>query len=52
MTPLQLKAYRYSLGLSQRELSERLGIKLARYQSWEQGRYPIDALMIKVIKGI
>jgi len=38
----RLKESRMSSGLTQREVSERLGIVLQQYQTYESGRYQMD----------
>lgn len=38
----RLKEIRMSSGLTQREVSERLGIVLQQYQTYESGRYQMD----------
>ena len=38
----RLKESRMSSGLTQREVSERLGIVLQQYQTYESGRYQVD----------
>lgn len=42
MTPQQIKQARESLGLTQEQLSTKLGIKLAKLRNWEQGRNSIS----------
>ena len=38
----RLKEIRMSSGLTQREVSERIGIVLQQYQTYESGRYQMD----------
>lgn len=38
----RLKEIRMSSGLTQREVSERLGIVLQQYQTYESGRYQMN----------
>lgn len=42
MTTDQIKQARQSLGLTQEQLSAKLGIKLAKLRNWEQGRNSIS----------
>jgi DNA-binding transcriptional regulator YiaG len=37
MTPADIKQWRASLGLSQREAADALGVTLPTYQAWERG---------------
>lgn len=39
MTPDTLKSWRAALGLTQAGAAEALGIAVATYRDWEQGRY-------------
>lgn len=42
MTPEDLKAWRLSLGLTQQQAADTLGMTRQGYQLLEYGRYPID----------
>lgn len=42
MTPSQIKQARKSLNLTQKGMADKLGIKLAKLQNWEQGRNSIS----------
>lgn len=42
MTPAQLKQARKSLGLTQKEFADLLGIKRAKLCNWEQGRNAVS----------
>ena len=47
----RLKESRVSSGLTQREISEKLGIVLQQYQTYESGRYQMDyEKIVKVCK--
>jgi transcriptional regulator with XRE-family HTH domain len=42
VTPADLLAFRRALGLTQRELAERLGVPQATIWRWESGQHPIQ----------
>ena len=42
MNNSQLKQARHQLGLTQQELADKLGVKLAKIRNWEQGRNAIS----------
>lgn len=41
MTPLRIKAIRRRLGVTQRQLAERLNVHVVTVKKWETGAYPI-----------
>lgn len=40
MTPIQIKALRIDLGLSQAQLAEAVGVTRTSISAWEQGHFP------------
>lgn len=52
MQPLELRARREALGLSQEELAERLGVKQVTVSRWESGkRAPTDPVSVQMVIG-
>lgn len=55
MTPEQIKHARQSLGLTQAEMAEKMGIKTSKLTQWEIGRYRISdegSTLISILSGI
>lgn len=55
MTPEQIKQARKSLGLTQAEMAEKMGIKTSKLTQWEMGRYRISdegVTLISILAGI
>lgn len=50
MTSEEIKTARLSLGLSQKDLAERIGTQQARVSDWENGKYPISKPFIILIQ--
>lgn len=51
MTPTELKQLRHSLGLSQREMTEAMGLKSYRsVQRMEAGEQPIEGAVLRVLE--
>lgn len=48
---LKIKAYRKTLGMTQRAFSKYLGISLRSLNYWESGRILPDALLQRIIEG-
>lgn len=46
---LCLKPYRLKLGVSQRELGERLGVPQCTYSTWERGRFDPPTWVLPVL---
>jgi transcriptional regulator with XRE-family HTH domain len=50
---MTLKEYRKSLGLSQTQLAEKLGVSYQAYQQWEQGKkQPGSAALINFVEKL
>jgi len=52
MTPDQLKQLRHSLGLTQEQMAERIGVSLHGYRKWEQGQRQVKGAALKMIEMI
>lgn len=55
MTKDQIKQARQSLGLTQAEMAEKMGIKTSKLTQWEIGRYRISdegATLISILADI
>ena len=52
MTPEQLKKARQALGLTQRGLADKLGIKLSKLRNWEQGRNAVSDEAVTAIRWL
>lgn len=49
MTKDQLRAWRKSRDLTQKEAAAELEVSLPQYQKWEQGQAPVRRLAVKYI---
>lgn len=52
MTATQLKTLRATLGLSQRELAETLGVTRNTLNRWEMGLHPIPPMAQKFLREL
>ena len=52
MTPQELQAWRWDLGVSQMRLAEELGITARAIQYYESGERPIPPLLPPALKGV
>lgn len=52
MTPKQLKTLRASLGLTQSQLAEAIGVASNTVTRWEMGRHPISSPIIKLLRTL
>ena len=50
MTKEEITAARFSLGLTQAQLAEKIGARQATISDWENGKYPISRPFIKLIE--
>jgi len=50
MTPAELTQIRTALGLTRREMAEKVGMSLPGYRKWEQGQRPIRGPALVIIK--
>jgi len=49
--PNHIRRYRLQVGLTQREIARRLGVRLSTVSSWERGlTCPIGSLMLRLAK--
>lgn len=51
-TPKQVKEARQLLGLTQKGLADKLGIKLAKLRNWEQGRNAVSDEAVTAIRWL
>lgn len=49
MKPLDLRAFRATLDLTQKALAARLGVDRHTVKRWEMGIHPIPAMAIKLL---
>lgn len=52
MTQTEIKTIRKSLGLTQKELADKLGCSIRSIQNWEQGERPISGIAAAAIRGL
>jgi len=52
MTPAELTQIRTNLGLTRKEMAERVGMSLPGYRKWEQGQRPISGPALVIIKQL
>lgn len=49
MTPTELKAIRKQLGLTQKQLAEKVGVTVHAVRKWEQGQRAVKGPALKII---
>jgi DNA-binding transcriptional regulator YiaG len=52
MTPAELRTLRHSLGLTQPQMAERLGVSTSGYRKWEHGERGISGPVLILIEQI
>jgi len=52
MTPLEIKALRQKLGLTQRELAEQVGVSTKAVENWEQGVRELRGAALRTVLEI
>ena len=52
MTLVELRTLRHSLGLTQPQMAERLGVSTSGYRKWEQGERGISGPVLILLEQI
>ncbi len=52
LAPVDVKAIRPGLGMSQSEFAQMIGVSVVRWQNWEQGRRRLEGPALALLKDI